>query len=178
MNASLPVWKYQEPASLPVWKYQDPRITGGRSTSGNLADYPAGGYIADLGRSKKETDDILNYLFEHQWLDEYSRAVFVELTLFNTNANFFIYASLLAEFTAAGGSMVHKKVVTTRLDRYSSGFAVFIGACEILFLTCTLYYMYREVSCHEILQYLVTFKDNVRAHFVTIVALCNSCPTL
>lgn len=129
-----------------MWKYQNQMTTGGWTISGNLADYPGGGYVADLGRSKEETDNILRYMLEQQWLDEYTRAVFVELNLFNTNANFFIYISLLAELTAAGGANTRKKVLTTRLDRYSSGLAIFVGACEVLFLAFTVYYMYREVS--------------------------------
>ena len=126
--------------------YQDHEATGSWVTVGEMETYSGGGFVANLGQTKEDTDKILKYLHESLWLDEYSRAVLVELAMYNTNANFYILVSFLAEFTSAGGAIIHKKVLTTRLDRYSSGFAIFLATCEILFLALTVYYMYREVS--------------------------------
>ena len=54
--------------------------------------------------------------------------------------------TLITEFSPAGGAVTSKRVLTTRLDRYTSAFSIFLGICEIAFLCCTVYYMYREIK--------------------------------
>ena len=54
--------------------------------------------------------------------------------------------TLITEFSPAGGAVTSKRILTTRLDRYTSAFSIFLGICEIAFLCCTVYYMYREIK--------------------------------
>lgn len=91
------------------------------------------------------TDSSLKYLMRSNWLDDFTRSVFVDFTVYNTNANFFVMVMFQLEIPPNGGAFVFKRILTTRLDRYSSGFAVFLGACEMLFLSFSVYYMYREI---------------------------------
>lgn len=44
----------------------------------------------------------LEYLFENAWLDQYTRAIFVEFTVYNANVNLFCIVTVLME-TSAGG---------------------------------------------------------------------------
>lgn len=128
------------------WKYSSSDDTGSYTTAARLATYSGGGYLAELGKTKGEIGNLLTYLSDNAWLDDKSRAVFTEFTAYNTHANFYVMVLMLMEIPATGGTLVFKRVLTTRLDRYSSGFAIFLGACEIAFLGFTLFYMYRELK--------------------------------
>lgn len=44
----------------------------------------------------------LEYLFRNKWLDGYTRAVFVEFTVYNANVNLFCIVTLLLETAAVG----------------------------------------------------------------------------
>lgn len=127
------------------WKFQDSWESGSYFSTGRLSTYSGNGYIIDIGKSKILTDSSLKYLMRTNWLDDFTRSVFVDFTVYNTNANFYVMVMFLLEIPANGGAFVFKRILTTRLDRYSSGFAAFLGACELLFLCFSVYYMYREV---------------------------------
>lgn len=44
----------------------------------------------------------LEYLFRNKWLDDYTRAIFVEFTVYNANVNLFCIVTLLLETAAVG----------------------------------------------------------------------------
>lgn len=44
----------------------------------------------------------LEYLFINKWLDTYTRAIFVEFTVYNANVNLFCIVTLLLETPALG----------------------------------------------------------------------------
>lgn len=44
----------------------------------------------------------LDYLFKNRWLDVYTRAIFVEFTVYNANVNLFCIVTLLLETSAVG----------------------------------------------------------------------------
>lgn len=45
---------------------------------------------------------LLQYLFDNIWLDVYTRAVFVEFTVYNANVNLFCIVTLIFETTGVG----------------------------------------------------------------------------
>ena len=143
-------WRPCAPGQSPLypehWRFRHHGETGSYPTTARLATYAGGGYVVELGRSKAETRSSMLYLFKNSWLDEYTRAVFIDLTAYNNNANFYVMMLMLLEVPATGGAVVTTRILTTRLDRYSSGFSIFLGVCEISFLMFTLYYMYRELK--------------------------------
>lgn len=44
----------------------------------------------------------LEYLFRNKWLDDYTRTIFVEFTVYNANVNLFCIVTLLLETAAVG----------------------------------------------------------------------------
>lgn len=64
--------------------------------------YHAGGYIGNLGYTKKDTQMELANLVKDVWLDHLTRAVFVELTLYNVNTRSFTQVILIAEHMQTG----------------------------------------------------------------------------
>uniref|UniRef100_A0A7M5V0L4 Polycystic kidney disease protein 1-like 2 n=3 Tax=Clytia hemisphaerica TaxID=252671 RepID=A0A7M5V0L4_9CNID len=114
--------------------------------SGRIATYAGSGFSVDLGKSKRETNKILNYLQKNQWLDEFTRAVVIDFTVYNTQSNFYCIVLFLMEVPANGGAFVYKRILSVRLDRYSTDFAVFLAVCEFSFLFLTIYYVVREIK--------------------------------
>lgn len=49
---------------------------------------------------------VLQYLFDNTWLDIYTRAVFVEFTVYNANINLFCIVTLIFETSANGKEIV------------------------------------------------------------------------
>ena len=45
---------------------------------------------------------VLEYLYSNTWMDTYTRAVFVEFTVYNANVNLFCIVTLILETTAIG----------------------------------------------------------------------------
>lgn len=45
---------------------------------------------------------MLQYLYDNTWLDVYTRAIFVEFTVYNANVNLFCIVTLMLESTAVG----------------------------------------------------------------------------
>jgi hypothetical protein len=66
--------------------------------------YGGGGFIQTLHNQKVVSENIVDELLTHTWIDRYTRAVFVEFSLYNPNVNMFSYSIYLAEFSENGGA--------------------------------------------------------------------------
>lgn len=127
-----------------AWHYKTTADLKTRPIMGHLALYRGGGYNTDLSSSAEEAYSVINYLKSHQWVDKYTRAVFVEFTVYNANSNLYCVANLLLEFTAAGGVLPFIQLLSTRIDRYVGNFLIFVLICEVTFVLFSLYFTYRE----------------------------------
>lgn len=67
-----------------------------------MKNYPAGGYIVQLGRNKYNTRLALNYIKSTRWIDELTRAIFIEVSFYNANQNLFTIVTLVVEKSATG----------------------------------------------------------------------------
>lgn len=133
------------------WRYHT-ESSDSFSVKGRLNSYPGGGYVVDIGSSKVDTDNVLFYLQRKTWLDDFTRAVTIDFTVYNTQSNFYTMVLFLLEIPANGGGFTFKQILSTRLDRYSSGFAVFLAVCEITFLCFSVYYLVREFKKWRVLK--------------------------
>jgi hypothetical protein len=69
---------------------------------GDLATYGGGGYIYELRGSLSDLSSNLSELHQLGWIDEQTRAVIIQLSLYNPNAQMFTSVTLLAEFLSTG----------------------------------------------------------------------------
>ncbi|XP_066568584.1 polycystin-1-like protein 2 [Amia ocellicauda] len=131
-NSQAPkAWQYQSQGTLrahPIW--------------GSVALYRGGGYVADLGPDLQSATSVLQYLFDNTWLDVYTRAVFVEFTVYNANINLFCIVTLSMETTAVGAFQLRSELQSVRLYQSSSGMNVFVMASEVIYFLFILYYMF------------------------------------
>ncbi|XP_047457946.1 polycystic kidney disease protein 1-like 2 [Mugil cephalus] len=132
MNASSP-WKYQTQAQLrayPIW--------------GKMVLYRGGGFVVELGPDLQSASSTLEYLFWNKWLDVYTRAIFVEFTVYNANVNLFCIVTLMLETTAVGAFQFHSELHSIRLYHSTGGLLIFVMTAEVVYLLFILYYMFRQ----------------------------------
>ncbi|XP_038662286.1 polycystic kidney disease protein 1-like 2 [Scyliorhinus canicula] len=120
-------WSQTELRSYPIW--------------GKLAMYRGGGYIAKLGTNAQNAYRVLQYLFDNTWLDTYTRAIFVEFTVYNANVNLFCIATLMLESNAVGAFFTHATLQSIRLYQYTDGLHIFVVAAEVAYFLFLIYYM-------------------------------------
>ncbi|KPP63740.1 hypothetical protein Z043_117975, partial [Scleropages formosus] len=131
---------YNTPAPF-AWQYQSQDQLRAYPIWGSTALYRGGGFVADLGPDQGNASSILQYLFDETWLDEYTRAVFVEFTVYNANVNLFCIVTLMLETQATGGFQYRSELQIVRLYPSTSGL-YFIMASEAIYFLFILYYMF------------------------------------
>ena len=55
---------------------------------------------------------MLEYLKDNNWLDYYTRAIFMEFTVYNPNTNLFSYVNYVMEFAPMGSVIPFPRVMT------------------------------------------------------------------
>ena len=70
---------------------------------GNHATYGSGGYIYQFRGHHYYLRDNLTKLHQLGWIDEKTRAVIIQCTLYNPNVQMFTSVTLLTEFLSTGG---------------------------------------------------------------------------
>ena len=111
---------------------------------GQMATYGGGGYVANLGITKKQALTVLNELLQNDWVDYYTRAVFVEFTIYNPNINMFAYVNYLLESPATGAIIPYPKIMAFQLYTRLSGMTLVVVACQILYMILISFFMIRE----------------------------------
>ncbi|NXL57930.1 PK1L2 protein, partial [Chordeiles acutipennis] len=124
-----------------AWQYQSQSKLRGYPTWGKLAIYRGGGYVIHLGTDPKNASRILQYLFNNVWLDTFTRAVFVEFTVYNANVNLFCIVSLMFETNALGAAFTSAELQSIRLYPYTNSLHIFVVAAEVIYFFFIVYYM-------------------------------------
>ncbi|KAL8195161.1 UNVERIFIED_CONTAM: hypothetical protein K2H54_047344 [Gekko kuhli] len=97
-----PHWGPRDGAQENAWVYQSETTLAEYPTQGTFAVYPGGGYLADLGRNTSHANRILHALAQGKWLDQCTRAVLVEFTVYNANVNLFCAVTVMLESNGIG----------------------------------------------------------------------------
>lgn len=127
-----------------AWHYKTTAELKTRPFLGHIALYRGGGYKAELGKTIEGAYSVVDDLKSNIWVDKYTRAVFVEFTVYNGHSNLYCVTNLLLEFTAAGGVVPFIQLLSTRIDRYVGNFLLFVLICEVSFVVFTTVFTYRE----------------------------------
>nr|AKN21727.1 PKD2-1 [Schmidtea mediterranea] len=127
-----------------AWSYTPPNSTYSSSFSATFATYDDGGFIQVLSRNSLETISILSNLQNNLWLDHGTRAVFIDLTVYNANVNLYCVIKLIFEFPPTGGIIPSSQFRTLKLIRYETGYDFFILFCEIVVIFYVIYYFIEE----------------------------------
>lgn len=114
-----------------AWKYVSPSQSNRLSRQGeSWTTYHGGGYKVVLSLEKFETQRKIQTLRESKWIDEFTRVVFLDFTLFNVNENMFTEVALIAEHLPIGLYVTRSMINSVQLDMahsvWKSGFILFI----------------------------------------------------
>ncbi|CAH1266446.1 PKD1L3 [Branchiostoma lanceolatum] len=134
---------------------------------GEHGTYLSGGYQTTLGTTSEASLTTAAYLQHHQWLDQQTRAVFVELILYNPHANLFSVVTVVVEFTTSGAADTSSEVVTLRLFQHGAIFLLTLRVALALFL---LFFLLREGRSllSRAVEYLSEFWSWVEVLIITI----------
>ena len=83
--------------------YQSDEKVIGNVINGKHGSYSGGGFVYEYRGRLKDLRRNLTTLHQLQWIDGQTRAVIIEMTLYNPNAQLFTSVILLAEFLSTGG---------------------------------------------------------------------------
>ncbi|XP_055086672.1 polycystic kidney disease protein 1-like 2 [Periophthalmus magnuspinnatus] len=129
------------------WRYQTQGALRGAPFWGRNLLYRGGGYVSELGPDLHGASSTLQYLYSSRWLDSYTRAVFVEFTVYNANVNLFCLVTLLLEAADAVGAFEFRwELRPVRLYPSTGGLHLFVMAAEVLYMLFVLYYMYKQIQ--------------------------------
>ncbi|XP_041047630.1 polycystic kidney disease protein 1-like 2 [Carcharodon carcharias] len=121
-----------------IWEYQ-PRLQKYPFWR-NLALYRGSGYVADLTTDKYNASRIVKYIAESNWLDSYTRAIFVEFTVYNANVNLFCLTTLTLETNGIGAFIPSADVESIQLVQ-NRDITILFAAVKIAYMLFVVYYM-------------------------------------
>ena len=101
--------------------------------------YGGGGYIFSFTGPIEELNNKMNGLVENKWIDNQTRAVILEFSVYNAQVNLFGSVTAVAEFIG-GGIIPWNIVKSVRLFNSLKGFGYVIAMAETLFAVSTFYY--------------------------------------
>ncbi|XP_063801546.1 polycystin-1-like protein 3 isoform X2 [Pseudophryne corroboree] len=126
-------------ASADMWTYYTESELGGYPVMAYYGSYSGGGYIVELGLNRSSADSVISWLVTSNWLDSYTKAVFVEFNVYNANINLFCLAAFILETSVIGSLWPTTDLQIMRLYPTAESFFSFQFANEILFLIIILY---------------------------------------
>ncbi|XP_052068318.1 uncharacterized protein LOC127707695 isoform X2 [Mytilus californianus] len=149
----------QTPLTTDAWKYVSSEKIWGIPIIGIYNTYGGGGYIQSFSNIKANTENILDELYNKQWIDRLTRAVFVEFALYNANINNICYSIFLAEFPETGGAFNWVDTQCFRPTLITSATGAFNLLLSIFFLIMVIGRMVTMIKGlkREKMKYLMNF---------------------
>ncbi|XP_078610817.1 polycystin-1-like [Branchiostoma floridae x Branchiostoma japonicum] len=127
-------------ADLGPWTYEDAVDLTSSAFYGELHLYRGGGYAVILKNNAKHAKTQIASLKKTDWLDKYTRAVFVEFSLYSPSSSLFIAVTVVLEFTTVGDVTNYSRIQSVRLH----GVDPVVITCKALYCLFVLYFIGRE----------------------------------
>uniref|UniRef100_UPI00398E4CF1 polycystin-1-like protein 2 n=1 Tax=Pristiophorus japonicus TaxID=55135 RepID=UPI00398E4CF1 len=121
------IWQHQPKLhEYPLWR--------------KLAVYSGSGYAADLTTEKENASRIVKYLAESNWIDSYTRAIFIEFTVYNANVNLFCVITLTLETNGIGAFITSTDLESIQLA-HNRDITIMFSAVKIVYMLFIVYHM-------------------------------------
>ncbi len=108
---------------------------------GGHSIYEGGGYTILLGRTREKAHETIAWLRRSRWIDPFTRALFIQLSILNVDSGLFSMATIVFETPPVGGVSYKKDIQSIQLYRYVgvSGLAAILLelACLAAFIWLT-----------------------------------------
>eukprot|EP01029_Cantina_marsupialis_P022499 TRINITY_DN5498_c0_g1_i1.p1 TRINITY_DN5498_c0_g1~~TRINITY_DN5498_c0_g1_i1.p1 ORF type:complete len:1091 (-),score=219.12 TRINITY_DN5498_c0_g1_i1:247-3519(-) len=140
------------------YRYWSETETKGGMSEGHLQYYSGGGYVVGLPSDSTflhtnpdgdlqipgcGAECALGYLKEDLWLDQSTRALFVEFALYNAASAIFMGCQFLLEFPTTGGVITSATFRPATILRYQETKGIFVLGLEIVLLCFVTHYFIR-----------------------------------
>ena len=83
------------------------------------ATYSGGGYVANLGETWEQASDMISNLSASNWIDQYTRAAYIEFSMCNPSSTLFNLAMIIFEYPPDGNTIWSARMEVVQLFRYS-----------------------------------------------------------
>ncbi|XP_071129607.1 polycystin family receptor for egg jelly-like isoform X3 [Mytilus edulis] len=144
-NSYEPGWKpLTGNTSREEYRYTTANELEGYPYWGEVSMYSGGGYVVRLRGNVSTLRNKMIELQEEGWIDRYTRAVFVEFTVYNPGINLFAVSTMLAEFRPSQGIVPSYRFEPVNLFPYMNSAMLFVLACEFSYLLFTVYFIFAE----------------------------------
>ncbi|XP_054724298.1 location of vulva defective 1-like [Uloborus diversus] len=139
----------------PEYKYMTAKQLNGFPFWGQLDWYGGGGYIVPLIAKRYEDGaKLIQKMYELEkngWINQDTRAVFIEFGTYNAQVNLFVVVTIVAEFVPGGGIVPYYHIDPIKLLQYHTGSGLLQMICQIGFIIFTIY--------HSICQFAALYRD-------------------
>ncbi|CAF4402568.1 unnamed protein product [Rotaria socialis] len=136
----------QEKRCKTPWCYQSSIYTKSDPLSAIYKTYKGGGYVVSLGRTYEKALSVLDELHSQNWLDQLTRAVIIDFSLYNANVNLFVAVTLSFEMTSMGSVIQDHRIKVFRLYDHIGSYGLIVYIFELFFIIFTIYSIVHETS--------------------------------
>ncbi|XP_035663364.1 polycystic kidney disease protein 1-like 2 [Branchiostoma floridae] len=132
-------------SEAPGWSH---RLSGYaiKPVFGLKSHYWGDGFSLQLGKSADEMRSILAELNTHGWIDGQTRAVILEVLLYNGNLDLFTSLTVMFEFSEISGVFSHRHLHTFRLRQQPGTIGYIYVLLEIIYIIILLYSLWKEAK--------------------------------
>lgn len=138
-DTDFPVIRYKS-----YWLYQEE--SDSVSITGRLAKYPGSGFMVPLVNTPKNARMQLKMLRNDEWIDDQTRAVFVELSVYNPPTGFLCTVKLIAEFLPTGNVVTTSQLHSINFQLYADKIIVSRIKIEIVYIFCLLVLTIHDIN--------------------------------
>lgn len=131
-------FKYIEKLNDSSWEYQE---IDEEPITGNYTTYPKGGYITLLGRDINTTISLYKCIVEENWIDVYTRALFIDFPLYNPNSGYLTTIQIIFEHTSPGEFTRQLTIHPIPARDFEFPYELFLQISFILLLILLLIYL-------------------------------------
>ncbi|UJR09103.1 hypothetical protein I4U23_013350 [Adineta vaga] len=110
---------------------------------GEHETYRGGGYVYEFRGSLSDMKKNLSQLHQLEWIDSKTRAVFIQMTLYNPNVKLLTSVTLLTEFLLTGGVFPSARFDPINFYTFTSVLQI---VCTILYMLFIIYFMKVEIQ--------------------------------
>lgn len=126
-------FEYQSSQQLDSYVYQ-----------GEHGKYSGGGYVYEFRGRLSEIKNNLSELHRFGWIDTKTRAILIQLNLYNPNAQLFTSVSILTEFLSTGGTATRTRFEPMNFYLTLNSWTQLI--CLIVYLCFIIYLMFGQMK--------------------------------
>ncbi|ESN99578.1 hypothetical protein HELRODRAFT_84161, partial [Helobdella robusta] len=128
------------------WLYRDSTELKSAPYVGQVNTYKGGGYVFNFYCNPQKSLRKLADLQSNNWLDVKTRALLVEFTVYNGNANLFGSVIMLLEFLSNGMPVVSQEVKVFKISSYVGAFGIIVAIFQVIYVGFVIYFLVHIIN--------------------------------